>query len=154
MSAIAKLKRELENAKDKSFSEPIIEYLIKRCEEDPSMAEDVCQEHKTWDKCFSYIYGQARKHASGKSQCAVRNDVVFEWAEDYFHMDDKALEEQKAKQEQIKQVKKAESNKPNEDGATKEVKEQPQRDKVHDKKEKQTKSKGVVEGQMSMFDFM
>ena len=91
-----KLKKELAAAKDKSFADPIISYLLKRCEEDEGMAEDVAQEHKTWQKCFDYIYRQARQQAHGNC-AAVRDDVVYEWAEDYYHKDDKAEEEKKAK---------------------------------------------------------
>lgn len=91
-----KLKKELAAAKDKSFADPIIGYLLKRCEEDEGMAEDVAQEHKTWQKCFDYIYRQARKQTNGNC-AAVRDDVVYEWAEDYYHKDDKAEEEKKAK---------------------------------------------------------
>lgn len=96
--AVEILKKELSNAKDKDFAKPIIEYLIKRCEEDSGMALDVCQPHKTWQKCFAYIYEQAKKSAKGSRQCAVRDDVVFEWAEDYYHMDDKAEEEKKTRE--------------------------------------------------------
>ena len=91
-----KLKKELTAAKDKSFANPIISYLLKRCEEDEGMAEDVAQDHKTWQKCFEYIYRQARQQAHGNC-AAVRDDVVYEWAEDYYHKDDKAEEEKKAK---------------------------------------------------------
>lgn len=93
-----KLEKELKGAKDKSFAESIIGYLLKRCEEDEGVAEDVAQEHKTWDKCFDYIYAQARKQAAG-NRAAVRDDVVYEWAEDYYHKDDKAEEAEKAKKE-------------------------------------------------------
>ncbi|MCI8889237.1 MAG: hypothetical protein HFG70_14310 [Hungatella sp.] len=91
-----KLKKELAVAKDKSFAEPIIGYLLERCREDEGLAEDVVQDHKTWQKCFDYIYSQARKQAQGNC-AAVRDDVVYEWAEDYYHKDDKAEEEKKAK---------------------------------------------------------
>ena len=91
-----KLKKELAAAKDKFFADPIISYLLKRCEEDEGMAEDVAQDHKTWQKCFEYIYRQARQQAHGNC-AAVRDDVVYEWAEDYYHKDDKAEEEKKAK---------------------------------------------------------
>ena len=47
-------------------------------------------------KCYQYINEQARKQAKGNS-CAVRDDVVYEWAEDYYHKDDKAEEEEKTK---------------------------------------------------------
>ena len=91
-----KLKKELAAAKDKSFADPIIGYLLERCREDEGLAEDVVQEHKTWQKCFDYIYSQARKQTKGNC-AAVRDDVVYEWAEDYYHKDDKAEEEKKAK---------------------------------------------------------
>lgn len=100
-----KLEAELAKAKDKSFADPIIDYLLKRCREDLGLAEDVCQTHKSWDKCYEYIYGKARKLAKNSRQCAVRSDVVFEWAEDYYHKDDKAEEEKKAKQKEEKEKK-------------------------------------------------
>lgn len=93
-----KLEKERETAKDSTFADPIIEYLLKRCNEDEGMAEDVVQEHKTWKKCFDYIYSRARKQAKGNC-AAVRDDVVYEWAEDYYHKDDKAEEAEKAKKE-------------------------------------------------------
>lgn len=95
VGAVTKLQEELKKAKDKSFADPIIKHLIERCRESESLASDVCQDHKTWEKCYKYIYEQARKQAKGSS-CAVRDDVVYEWAEDYYHRDDKALEEKKA----------------------------------------------------------
>lgn len=97
VGAVTKLQEELKKAKDKSFADPIIRHLIERCRESESLASDVCQDHKTWEKCYKYIYEQARKQAKGSS-CAVRDDVVYEWAEDYYHKDDKAEEEKKAKE--------------------------------------------------------
>ncbi len=91
-----KLRKELTAAKDRSFAVPIIGYLLERCREDEGLAEDVVQDHKTWQKCFDYIYSQARKQTKGNC-AAVRDDVVYEWAEDYYHKDDKAEEEKKAK---------------------------------------------------------
>lgn len=97
VGAVTKLQEELKKAKDKLFADPIIQHLIDRCRESESLASDVCQDHKTWEKCYKYIYEQARKQAKGSS-CAVRDDVVYEWAEDYYHKDDKAEEDKKAKE--------------------------------------------------------
>lgn len=105
-----KLEKELKGAKDKNFAEPIIGYLLKRCEEDEGVAEDVAQEHKTWQKCFDYIYSQARKQTRGNC-AAVRDDVVYEWAEDYYHKDDKAEEEKKAKKAEEDKAQKAAADK-------------------------------------------
>lgn len=93
-----KLEKELNKAKDKSFAEPVIGYLLERCEEDEGFAQDVAQKHKTWSKCSDYIYEQAKKQATN-NRAVVRNDVVYEWAEDYYRKDDKAEEEKKAKKE-------------------------------------------------------
>lgn len=93
-----KLEKELRDAKDKDFADPVIKHLLERIEESESLAADICQEHKTWNKCFDYIYGQAKKQAKNARSTAVRDDVVYEWAEDYFRLDDKAEQEKKAKE--------------------------------------------------------
>ena len=79
-----KLEVEKKKATQKNFADPVITYLMKRCEEDQGLAEDVMQEGKTWNKCFSYIVEQARKQSNGRS-AAVEDQVVYEWAEDYYH---------------------------------------------------------------------
>ena len=72
-----KLEAEKKKATQKNFAEPIIAYLLKRCEEDQGLAEDVMQEGKTWNKCFNYIVEQARKQSNGRST-AVEDRVVYE----------------------------------------------------------------------------
>lgn len=99
MSAREKLEKELEGAKDKSFAGPVIRHLLKRCEEDAGLAEDVAQEHKTWDKCFRHIFSRAQEQAKGERSAFVLDDVVYEWAEDYYRKDDKEEEEKKAREE-------------------------------------------------------
>lgn len=106
-----KLEEELKKANDKTFSDPIIKYLLKRCEEDSGLSADVLQTHKTWGKCLDYVYAQARKQATG-NRCAVRSDVVYEWAEDYYHKDDKAEEERKVKQKIEKKTEKKKNQAP------------------------------------------
>ena len=104
-----KLEKELQSVKNKHFAEPIMNYLLKRCKEDEGLAQDVMQEHKTWQNCFDYIYNQARKQ-SKENYAWICDDTVYEWAEDYYHKDDKAEEEKKAKENKEKKeakVKKA-----------------------------------------------
>ena len=85
--AVEKLKKELAAAKEQ-YASPIIEHLLKRCDEDEGLAADVMQEHKTWGNCIAYLTDNARKQKSGS--CAMVEDrVVYEWAEDYYR-DDKA----------------------------------------------------------------
>lgn len=107
-----KLEKELKDDNNKHFSKLVIGYLQKRCEDDLGLSEDVVQTHKTWKKCYDYIYGRARKLAKGNC-AAVSDDVVYEWAEDYFHLDDKAAEEKKAKEEAERKKKAAERAKQN-----------------------------------------
>lgn len=112
VSATTKLQEELKKAKEKEFAEPIIEYLLERCKDSESLAEDICQEHKTWERCYQYIYETARTKLNGKSG-PVRSDTVFEWAEDYFRKDDKVEVEKKAEEDAEKKKKEAEKQKEN-----------------------------------------
>lgn len=152
LRAKEKLKKELKIATNRTFAEPIINYLLKRCEEDEGMAEDVVQEHKTWNKCFNYIYNHARKQEKGN--CAyISDDVVYEWAEDYYHKDDKVEEEEKArkaaeeKSKQEKAVKTSAKASSNNDKANTPVK----KEKT---KEQPKKISNGMEGQLDMFSMM
>lgn len=140
-----KLKDELKNTKDKSFAEPVIEYLLKRCEEDMGVVEDILLEHKNWTSCYDYIYAQARKKATGNS-VAIRDDIVFEWAEDYYHKE--YTEEEKNKDNKIssskKVAKKTEQKKESKTNIEKVV--------SVPKTKKEHKKNDSLEGQMSIFD--
>lgn len=164
-----KLEDEVKEAKDQQFADPIISHLIKRCEEDPGLAEDIIQEHKNWIKCFSYIRSQAKKQAKGN--CAViRDDLVYEWAEDYFRMDDKAIEEKKEKERKEQEEKrKAEAAKKKSKSTSKKKKTIIKEDSKEKKRgeeivpaQKSEKTKKIqkptedkqMSGQMSIFDFL
>lgn len=170
VSAKEKLEQELKNAKDKSMAEPIIGYLLGRIAEDKSLVEDVEQEHKTWDKCFDYIYEKARKQSKGNHAC-VRDDVVFEWAEDYYRKDDKAEEEKKAKEKAERDKKDKERKKEEKEKQKKRIEGMEKRaakknatnndckpemqPKVIAKSEEKAKPKKKdLDGQMSLFDMM
>jgi hypothetical protein len=177
-----KLEKELEKAKNKSFAEPVIGHLVKKCEEDVGFAEDVLQPRKSWSKCFDYILAKAKKQASGQVGCAIRDDVVFEWAEDYIRQEekedkkDKEKAESKAAEPETKEeIKKAEKPvekseaqvKVTEDSetvannatvaknATVDVEPvpKPESPKVESKKSKKAKSDDI-EGQMDFFDLL
>lgn len=93
--AVKKLERELASNKE-PYEQAIINYLIGRVKESNSLATDVIQPHKTWERCWKYIYSKASK-APRKDNCAIIEDkVVFEWAEDYYIKDDKAEAEKEA----------------------------------------------------------
>ena len=95
----------------------ILDYLIGRAREDTGVAEDVMQEHKTFQKCMDYIMGKARKQAT-KGVAMIKDPTVYEWAEDYYHLDDaeqakKEAEEAKKRREEAKKEK---TGKEKEDG--------------------------------------
>lgn len=159
--AIKKLEDELKNAKDKSFADPIIKYLMGRCEEDKGLSEDILQKHKTWEKCLGYVYSLARKQASGNC-AAVRDEVVYEWAEDYYHKNDKAEEAEKAKKAEEAKKKAAErvakskvdAGKPkSEKKAAQEKQKVPASAEKTEEKKTRRNSKDL-EGQMDMFSMM
>lgn len=155
VGAVTKLQEELKKAKDKAFADPVIKHLIERCEESESLASDICQDHKTWEKCYKYIYEQARKQAKGSS-CAVRDDVVYEWAEDYFHKDDKAEEDKKAKE--AAERKKKQDEKTKTDSKKKEVSKpavEPEKKTETPKPEAKPKRNNKdMDGQLDMFSLL
>ena len=155
VGAVTKLQEELKKAKDKAFADPVIKHLIERCEESESLASDICQDHKTWEKCYKYIYEQARKQAKGSS-CAVRDDVVYEWAEDYFHKDDKAEGDKKAKE--AAERKKKQDEKTKADRKKKEVSKpavEPEKKTEAPKPEAKPKRNNKdMDGQLDMFSLL
>ena len=160
--ACDKLREELKKADDKQFADPVIGYLLNRCGEDNGLAQDVMQEHKTWEKCLQYIFDQARKQAKG-NHAAVRDDVVYEWAEDYYHKDDKAEEEKKAKQAAEAKARREKAAANRKDSEKKQLASQKagtytKKEKTEDKSEKgpvkSKKNSKEMEGQMDLFSMM
>lgn len=160
-----KLEAEKKKATQKNFAEPIIAYLLKRCEEDQGLAEDVMQEGKTWNKCFNYIVEQARKQSNGRST-AVEDQVVYEWAEDYYHKYEKPETAKKEKDKKPATTKKTEAPAKKVTEIKKDIQETKNDSKVSEKPEKKdaaskqrktektsTKSSGL-NGQISLFDLL
>lgn len=156
-AAKEKLEKELEGDKDKSFAEPVIGYLIGRCAEDEGLSQDVVQEHKTWKKCIDYIYEKARKQSVGNNKAAIRDDVVYEWAEDYYHKDDKAEEAEKARKEaraKAKRKKAVAKSKPAKSSADRNEAKVPIREEKPKEQPSSKKSGKDIEGQLDMFSMM
>lgn len=86
LKAKEKLEAERKKETKKEFVNPVIDYLLKRCDEDTGFAEDVLRDGKTWNGCFSYIKNEARKKAVNGC-AAVEDSTVYEWAEDYYRSD-------------------------------------------------------------------
>lgn len=160
-----KLEAEKKKATQKNFADPIIAYLLKRCEEDQGLAEDVMQDGKTWNKCFNYIVEQARKQSNGRNT-AVEDRVVYEWAEDYYHKYEKPETAKKEKDKKPATTKKTEAPAKKVTEIKKDIQETKDDSKVSEKPEKKdvaskqrktektsTKS-GGLNGQMSLFDLL
>lgn len=160
-----KLEAEKKKATQKNFADSVIAYLLKRCEEDQGLAEDVMQEGKTWNKCFNYIVEQARKQSNGRST-AVEDQVVYEWAEDYYHKYEKPETAKKEKDKKPATTKKTEAPAKKVTETKKDVQKTKDDSKVSEKPVKKdaaskqrktekpsTKSRGLS-GQMSLFDLL
>ena len=141
----------------------IAEYLIRRCNEDPSMKEDVAHEKKTMKGCMSFVKSQARKQA--KDGVAIIEDkTVYEWAEDYFRQDPAKMKDEptavrKMQEKAQKTPEKAENGSKVVETASDEKKptvapKAPDRDADSKPRKKPQKKKDEVDGQMSLFDFM
>lgn len=161
-----KLEAEKKKATQKNFADPIIAYLLKRCEEDQGLAEDVMQEGKTWNKCFNYIVEQARKQSNGRST-AVEGQVVYEWAEDYYHKEEKPEAKKKVSdKKQVDTVNKAKpavkkvetqknsSEKTDEELPKKDIPQPEKKEKPKKKETPQKQDKPAMDGQMSLFDLL
>lgn len=157
--AIKKLKAELEKKTASAYDKLIIRYLIQRCKEDKGLIQDVEQKHKTYAKCYDFIKEKARKEAKN-GMAAIEDSVVYEWAEDYYHKDDKAEEEEKARKEKErieknkkkgKEVKKKIEER--KEKVVKEKKDVPKKTASEEAGAKRDK-KGEIDGQMSLFDLM
>lgn len=166
-----KLEAEKKKATQKNFADPVIAYLLKRCEEDQGLAEDVMQDGKTWKKCFDYIVDQARKVPRSGSGVAVEDHVVYEWAEDYYHKEEKPEPDKEAGASKPTKKKNAKATSKKQKGESEEVKEVttsvpepvPERKEAvkTEKKEKPKKKetakkpdKPSMDGQMSLFDLL
>nr|DAI92677.1 MAG TPA: PcfK-like protein [Caudoviricetes sp.] len=156
---------EKKKATQKNFADPVITYLMKRCEEDQGLAEDVMQEGKTWNKCFSYIVEQARKQSNGRS-AAVEDQVVYEWAEDYYHKYEKPETVKKEKSKKPATTKKTEAPTKKVTETKKDVQKTKDDSKVSEKPvkkdaaskqrktEKTSTKSSELSGQMSLFDLL
>ena len=105
----------------------------------------------------NYICSQARKQTKGNC-AAVRDDVVYEWAEDYYHKDDKDEEEKKAKKEakrKAKQKKEAEERKAKAKEKPAKTASVPQNKEEIPKEQPKPKRNGRdMDGQLDMFSMM
>lgn len=96
---------------------------FKKAEENPAFSMQVLQKHKTIQKCMNYIMEQAysiaqkehEKRVNGKQPVTGRQQnvalgiseiQVYQWAEDYYALDDAKQEADKKEKEQKKRISK------------------------------------------------
>jgi len=162
VEAIEKLQGEMKDLD--TSGKAVAEYLIRRCNEDPSMKEDVAHEKKTMKGCMSFVKSQARKQA--KDGVAIIEDkTVYEWAEDYFRQDPAKMKDEpktaaKKKTEKAQKTPEKAASDPKVVETVQEGKKPttppkaPDRDADIKPRKKTQKKKDEVDGQMSLFDFM
>ena len=162
-----KLKKELESAKNSTFADPVIRHLMERIEESDALAADICQDNKSWGKCMDYITAQARKTLNG-SNGYISDPVVYEWAEDYFHEDDKDEGVQAAKtatlekpnsQSRIKSADEKMNNKPEKEPCSTRKTAETSGDSADARKPRKKRVKientsDEIEGQLDIFSFI
>lgn len=149
---------------DDEILQDIVDELIKQCEKEPAFADKILSEKKSLKECWEYIKSQARKKAV--SNCAKIDDTtVYGWAIHYF--DEETLEDWKpvrasvsATSNKLKAKSKAKvkndddiDNKDNFDDEDNTVDiDDDEEVKPVVIKPKAKKTKGVAEGQLSLFD--
>lgn len=140
-TAIEKLKRELES-EDKSNvpAEPIVKYLISKCENDSIFAERVKLKNKNLEECFNYVYQEVKKKLNGGSGWVDDNEV-YKMAETYFILDKVDIEAKQPPRpkKEVSEVKKEEKK-------VKKITPKPKKKEVPQKLEKME--------QITLFDYV
>lgn len=100
----SKLLDEMGFLNDPQFGDVIGQYLLQNCE-DSGFSGRVLQNHKTLQRCIEYLMKKAQEMVTDeegkrpqKTCVAVGEDMVYQWASEYYELDD-AEEVSKAVQE-------------------------------------------------------
>ncbi|WP_314723440.1 Cas9 inhibitor AcrIIA9 family protein [Enterocloster bolteae] len=94
-TARGKLLDEIGFLNDPHFGDVIGQYLLKNCDE-ADFSALVLQNHKTLQRCIEYLMAKAQEMVTdedGKRQrktcVAVEEDMVYQWADEYYELDDR-----------------------------------------------------------------
>lgn len=97
-----KLREEMIALDDKYFASIIAWYMIRKCEEDESLGEQVLKKHKSLQRCLDFVTGKAfaiateqakqkgLDHVTANTGLALTQNDVFPWVEEYYRNDDEA----------------------------------------------------------------
>lgn len=137
----------------------IFQELIKKCNEESEFNTAVLQEHKTWERCFSFA-GKRAMELNNPSQeernkarngvapivTPVSSEMLFEWIFEYYRRDDKAESEKEAKEVAEKKKIGAKKSTVSKLGVTE--------TKIQKEETKAVKKKNEMDGQFSLFNLM
>lgn len=91
-----RIQTELERITRRNMKDCVAAYLAEQCAKDPAFARQVIQPKKSMVSCFRYITRKAEAYAkqeredngvteTGVYGCDVPDDLVYQWAVDYFN---------------------------------------------------------------------
>jgi hypothetical protein len=97
--AIKKITDSMQGCEEKRVpAAPIAKYLKEKCKQDKEFCTLVMQEHKTLEKCFDFVFEQAKNHLNNDGGGWIEDNDVYMMAVDYFNLDDAEIERQKAEE--------------------------------------------------------
>lgn len=146
-TSVEKLKRQLGVTKINSVpAEPIVKYLLEKCNSDDLFSSRVLLRDKDLKECFNYVFSEVKKKLKSISGW-IADEEVYKLAEDYYILDDIKIEDKAP--EEIENTDNKATKEENKVTKNKEVK-----SKKDDRNYKLLKDKEVMnEGQVSLFDF-
>lgn len=141
-SAVEKLREEMWHMKDQLFTDIVGRHLMEKAEKGLLFGSQVLKKQKTLHKCMNYIMEQAYQmaekehdnrfggknnpnrradHAHQSVGMGISETKVYQWAEEYYALDDEAKEikEQKAERKKRLNALKKEERKKNADSSGK-----------------------------------
>lgn len=130
----------------------VADELIKRCETEPELIDKILNDNKSLAECWEYIKHQAKEKGKGKSSVAITDAEVYGWAIHYFWEDNMEWKNTPPTQQKSKTKKQEVDDKDGEEEEDIDEDEKPVNKQIIAKPEPTKKPKGVVDGQLSLFD--
>lgn len=90
----------------------LFKILCEKADSDPAFDALVCQDHKSWSRCYKFVESKAREMAANGNMAMVEDAIVFGWIDEYYLLDDKAeVEEEKRRRAELEAKRKADIQK-------------------------------------------
>ena len=126
---------------DKADKCKIIGEIITRCVLKPELIKMILQEHKNLNRMWKYIIDKVQEKAKNQQSLFSSDYIVYDWAEEYFMLDDKAKIEE---EEKIEAERKAKAE---EEAKIKAEKEAKKKERAAKKAEREAKKKAKEEAE-------